>query len=126
MKNNANIRKAISFLQIYPIVTSLFVLLNFILDFFEVVTSNAISSLFGTSAFITIGLYIISRSLYVSTWAKSLYITLIAATLFDFADQLFLFSDKIIISNEIYFLIMIVGTISSLITFIYDKYKYKF
>lgn len=126
MKNNANIRKAISFLQIYPVVTSLFVLLNFILDFFEVVTNNAISSLFGTSAFITVGLYIISRSLYVSTWAKSLYITLIVATLFDFADQLFLFSDKIIISNEIYFLIVIVGTISSFITFIYDKYKYKF
>ena len=121
-----SVRKTIRFLQIYPIVTSIALLVDIICDIFGIVITNFLGILFGTSLYITIGLYAISRSLYVATWSKSLYITLIVAVLFDFTDQLFHLPINAVIFNNILLLIFVIGILSSLCTFIYDKFKYKF
>ena len=121
-----SIRKTIRFLQICPVVITIATLIDIILDLLGIVVTSFICTFFGTSLFLTVGLYTISKSLYVSTWSKVLYITLIVALLFDFLDQLFVFSITAIIFNEILLLILITGSISSFITFIYDKFKYRF
>jgi len=121
-----SIRKTIRFLQICPVVITIATLIDIILDLLGIVVTSFICTFFGTSLFLTVGLYTISRSLYVSTWSKVLYITLIVALLFDFLDQLFVFSITAIIFNEILLLILITGSISSFMTYIYDKFKYRF
>lgn len=121
-----SIRKTIRFLQICPVVITIATLIDIILDLLGIVVTSFICTFFGTSLFLTVGLYTISKSLYVSTWSKVLYITLIVALLFDFLDQLFVFSITAIIFNEIVLLILITGSISSFMTFIYDKFKYRF
>ena len=121
-----SIRKTIHFLQICPMVITIATLIDIILDLLGIVVTSFICTFFGTSLFLTVGLYTISRSLYVSTWSKVLYITLIVALLFDFLDQLFVFSITAIIFNEILLLILITGSISSFMTYIYDKFKYRF
>lgn len=120
------IRKTIRFLQICPVVITIATLIDIVLDLLGIVVTSFICTFFGTSLFLTVGLYTISRTLYVSIWSKILYITLIAALLFDFLDQLFVFSVNAVVFNEILLLILIVGIISSLMTFIYDKFRYKF
>lgn len=120
-----SIRKTIRFLQICPIVITTATLIDIVLDLLGIVVTSFICTFFGTSLFITVGLYTISRSLYVSTWSKILYIALIVALLFDFLDQLFVFNITSIIFNELLLLILIVGILSSFITFIYDKFKYR-
>lgn len=119
-----SIRKTIRFLQICPMVITIATLIDIVLDLLGIVVTSFICTFFGTSLFITVGLYTISRSLYVSTWSKILYIALIVALLFDFVDQLFVFNITVIIFNELLLLILIVGILSSFITFIYDKFKY--
>lgn len=121
-----SVRKIIRFLQICPVVITIATLIDIILDLLGIVVTSFICTFFGTSLFITVGLYTISRSLYVSTWSKILYIALIVALLFDFLDQLFIFSITAIVFNEILLLILITGCISSFMTFLYDKFKYKF
>jgi len=121
-----SIRKTIRFLQICPVVITIATLIDIILDLLGIVVTSFICTFFGTSLFLTVGLYTISKSLYVSTWSRVLYITLIVALLFDFLDQLFVFSITAIIFNEIILLILITGSISSFMTFIYDKFKYRF
>lgn len=119
------VRKTIGFLQLYPIVTSLFVIIDIVLDFLNVTITSFLCTFFGTSLYVTIGLYCISKSLYVSTWSRVLYITLIVAILFDFIDQLICFPIIGVEFNELILLIFTVGTTSSLFTYVYDKFKYK-
>lgn len=119
-----SIRRTIRFLQIYPVITTLCIIVDIVLDTLNVFITPFICGFFGTSLFVTTGLYIISKALYVSTWSKSLYIALIAELLFDILDQFFHFNITAIIFNEIAMLIIGVGIIASFITFIYDKYKY--
>ncbi len=121
-----SVRKIIRFLQIYPIITTFVIILDVILDFMHIYITSFLCGFFGTSLFITIGLYLLSKTLYVSTWAKSLYLALIAVLLFDITDQLFHFIQSAIVFNELILLITGVGIIASLLTFIYDKYRYKF
>lgn len=122
------IRKAILFLQIYPIITTIVFSIDMVLNVSDIgnITNKVICPLFGTSLFVTTGLYLISRSLYVSIWSRVLYIALIAATLIEFIDQFLNIMPPNIILQELLLLLFFSGAIISFITFLYDKFKYKF
>lgn len=122
------IRKAILFLQLYPIITTLVFSIDMILNISNIadITNKIICPLFGTSLFVTTGLYLMSRSLYVSIWSRVLYIALIAATLVEFTNQFLNIAPSNIILQELLLLLFFVGTIISFITFLYDKFKFKF
>lgn len=123
-----HIRKAILFLQIYPIVTTIVFSIDMVLNISGVgnITNKIICPLFGTSLFVTTGLYSISRSLYVSIWSRVLYIVLIAATLVEFIDQFLNIMPPNVILQELILLLFFSGAIISFITFLYDKFKHKF
>lgn len=120
-----NLRKVIRLLQINPIILSLIVVIGFMCDQYELDFAWYLSSSFGFSLFVLIIFYAISRKLYVSLWSKILYLDLMMVSAVDLADNVFDFSMRFINLQEFIFSIFIVGCLSSLLTFIYDKWKYK-
>jgi len=119
-----NLRRTIRVLQELPIVISVFVIANFLFDTIDVDADWLLAPLAGGSIYVLVRLYMVSRIMYVSKWAKILYITLIAVCSVDVFDIFFDFSDKFICFQEITFCMMITGVIVSFCTFIYDKFKY--
>ena len=120
-----NLRKVIRLLQINPIILSLIVVIGFMCDQYELDFAWYLSSSFGFSPFVLIIFYAISRKLYVSLWSKILYLDLMMVSAVDLADNVFDFSMRFINLQEFVFSLFIVGCLSSLLTFIYDKWKYK-
>ena len=82
--------------------------------------------LFGFSIYTLSMLYLISRRLYVSKWSRILYLNLISISTIDFLDTIFKFSEKFATFQEFVFSIFIAVVVSSLCTYIYDKFKHGF
>lgn len=122
-KNIGMLRKAIRTLQEIPLVLSLFVLLNYILDIFIIDIDRFICPVFGFSIYVLIRLYSISRKMFVPRWSRSLYIALIFIVSVELMDEIFGFSLRFIEFQQYVFLMFIVGCISSLVTYIYDKFR---
>ena len=127
-KNNniKNIRRAIRALQEIPLVMSVIVIINFASDTLRLSVGEYLCPLFGISAYIMLRLYMISRLLYVSRWAKMLYVILAFVCLMVFVDNIFAFKLLIVDFQQLVFSMFIIGCISSFITYIYDKYKHGF
>lgn len=71
-------------------------------------------------------LYRVSRLLYVSRWSRVLYVTLIMIVTTELIDEIFALSLKGVEMQQFIFCTLITGTIVSLLTFIYDKFKHGF
>lgn len=112
-------------MQSIPIVLSAVVVFCFLLDTCDIYIMWYACPMFGFSIYTLSMLYVISRRLYVSKWSRILYVNLIMISTFDLFDTIFKFSDRILSLQEFVFSIFIVGVLSSLFTFIYDKSKYK-
>lgn len=121
-----NLRKTIRLLQSIPIVLSVVVVFGFLLDTLDIYIMWYACPLFGFSIYTLSMLYLISRRLYVSRWSRILYLNLIAISTFDFVDTIFKFSDRILCLQEFVFSIFIAVVVSSLCTYIYDKFKHGF
>ena len=85
-----------------------------------------LAPLAGGSIYVLIRLYMVSRIIYVSRWARVLYLTLIFVCSIDFADNIFDFSYTFVGLQELIFCMMITGVIVSLLTYIHDKFRYRF
>lgn len=121
-----NLRKAIRVLQQIPIVLSLVVVIGFLCDTYDLEICWYLCPIAGFSIYILAMLYFISRRLYVSLWSRILYLNLIMVSLVDFLDSIFKFSKKFATLQEFVFSIFIAVVVSSLCTYIYDRFKYKF
>lgn len=120
---NGNVRSMMRFLQVYPIVTALAFLLDTILDAVGIVITDFIGAVFGVSIFPLVYLWWLSRRLKVSVWSRIMYATLFVVILFYIINGLFAFTESAIIIDKIVFIILTSGTISSLLTYIYTKYR---
>lgn len=123
-KTKSNFRYTIRVLQEIPIVLSLAVLANYFLDLFDIDISLYEYPVFGFSFYIMIRLYLAARRLYVSYWSLVLYIMLLLLMVFEFADNVCGISENVIYLQEIVEITFVVGVISSLVTFIYWKFKH--
>lgn len=121
-----NLRKTIRLLQSIPIVLSVVVVLGFLLDTCDIYVMWYACPLFGFSIYTLSMLYLISRRLYVSKWSRILYLNLISISTIDFLDTIFKFSEKFATFQEFVFSIFIAVVVSSLCTYIYDKFKHGF
>ena len=119
-------RKTIRLLQEIPIILSIVVVIGFLCDIYEIDAAWYLCPLAGFSIYILLRLYMVSRKMYVSRWSRLLYLNLIMVSVVDFTDNIFHFSTKFVNLQEFVFSIFICGVISSLLTFIYDKYKHGF
>lgn len=120
------IRRAIRILQTTPIILSLFVVLCNVTDILCVNLNWLLCPLFGFSVFVLLQLYRVSRLLYVSRWSCVLYVTLIMIVTTELIDEIFALSLKGVEMQQFIFCTLITGTIVSLLTFIYDKFKHGF
>lgn len=121
-----NLRKTIRLLQSIPIVLSVVVVFGFLLDTCDICVMWYACPMFGFSAYTMSMLYIVSRRLYVSRWSRILYLNLISISTIDFLDTIFKFSEKFATLQEFVFSIFIAVVVSSLCTYIYDKFKHGF
>lgn len=121
-----NLRKTIRLLQSIPVVLSVVVVFGFLLDTCDIYVMWYACPMFGFSVYTMLMLYIISRRLYVSRWSRVLYLNLIMVSTFDLIDTIFKFSERILCLQEFVFSIFIAVVVSSLCTFIYDKFKHGF
>lgn len=121
-----NLRKTIRVLQELPIVISLFVVSNFLFDTINIDADWVLAPLAGCSIYVLVRLYMISKVMYVSCWARIMYLTLISVCTVDFADNIFDFSYNFVNLQEVGFCMMITGIIVSLCTYIYDKFRHRF
>ena len=121
--NGINIRRAIGFLQVFPIIVVLVCIIDTIFDICDVNIETILSSMFGTSLFVTSGLYLTGRRLGINKWSRVLYVTLLYAQLFVIADFIFDFNMTSVVFDEMLLLVLSTGIISSFITYIYGKYK---
>lgn len=110
-------------LQELPIVISVFVIANFVFDTVKIDSDWLLAPLAGGSIYVLIRLYMVSRVLYVSRWAKALYVTLIAVCSIDFADSIFNFSYTFVGFQELVFCMFITGVLSSLCTYVHGKWQ---
>ena len=120
------IRRAIRILQTTPVVLSLFVVLCNITDILCVNLNWLLCPLFGFSVFVLLQLYRVSKLMYVSRWSRVLYVTLIMIVTTELFDEIFALSLKGVEMQQFIFCSLITGTIVSLLTFIYDKFKHGF
>lgn len=118
------VRAVIRFLQIYPLLTAAAFLLDVILDTFGINATGAVDFLFGVSAFPLACLWLLARRFRVSLWSRVLYVTLMVVMAVTFADWLFGFPMTIVMFDRVMFAILSTGVISSLITYIYTKYRH--
>lgn len=121
-----NLRKTIRLLQSIPIVLSVVVVLGFLLDTLDIYIMWYACPLFGFSIYTLSMLYVISRRLYVSRWSRILYIDLIMVSVVDLLDTIFKFSDRFLSLQGFVFSIFIAVVVSSLCTYIYDKFRHRF
>lgn len=122
-KTVGNVRRAVRVLQEIPLVLSAAVVLCFATDFARFEMEFLLCPIFGFSLYMLVRLYAIARRLYVSRWSRLLYIILIFVSATDFLDTIFDFSCRIVEFQQHVFSLFIVGILSSLLTFIYDKFK---
>lgn len=118
-----NIRKAIRILQEIPLVLSVFVIVCFLFDTYNMEIDWHICPLFGFSVYILLRLYAASRRLYVSRWSRMLYLNLVMVASVDFLDSVFNSSTRFINLQEFIFAIFISVILSSFVTFLYEKFK---
>lgn len=102
------------------------VVFGFLLDTCDISVMWYACPMFGFSIYTMSMLYVISRRLYVSRWSRVLYLNLIMVSTFDLLDTIFKFSDRILCLQEFVFSIFIAVVVSSLFTYIYDKFKHGF
>lgn len=121
-----NLRKTIRVLQQIPIVLSLVVVIGFLCDTYDFELCWYLCPIAGFSIYVLVMLYIISRRLYVSIWSRILYLNLIMVSFVDFLDSIFKFSEKFATFQEFVFSIFIAVVVSSLCTYIYDKFRHRF
>lgn len=121
-----NLRKTIRLLQSIPIVLSVVVVFGFLLDTYDIGVMWYACPMFGFSIYTMSMLYVIGRRLYVSRWSRILYLNLVLISTVDFFDSIFKFSEKFATFQELVFSIFIAVVVSSLCTFIYDKFKHGF
>ena len=121
-----NLRKTIRLLQSIPIVLSVVVVFGFLLDTLGIYIMWYACPMFGFSIYTLSMLYVISRRLYVSRWSRILYLNLIMVSVVDLLDTIFKFSDRFLSLQGFVFSIFIAVVVSSLCTFIYDKFKHGF
>ena len=124
-KKPNNLRKTIRLLQSIPIVLSVVVVIAFLLDTLDIYIMWYACPLFGFSIYTLSMLYLISRRLYVSRWSRILYLDLIMVSVVDLLDTIFKFSDRFLSLQGFLFSIFMSVVITSLFTYIYDKWKYK-
>lgn len=125
-KKPNNLRKTIRILQTIPIVLSVVVVVGFLFDTYDIDAAWYLSASFGFSVYVLSMLYLISRRLYVSLWSRILYIDLIMVSVVDLLDTIFKFSDRFLSLQGFVFSIFIAVVISSLCTYIYDKFRHRF
>lgn len=125
-KKPNNLRKTIRILQTIPIVLSVVVVVGFLFDTYNIDVAWYLSASFGFSVYVLAMLYIISRRLYVSLWSRILYIDLIMVSVVDLLDTIFKFSDRFLSLQGFVFSIFIAVVVSSLCTYIYDKFRHRF
>lgn len=125
-KKPNNLRKTIRILQTIPIVLSVVVVVGFLFDTYDIDAAWYLSASFGFSVYVLSMLYIISRRLYVSLWSRILYIDLIMVSVVDLLDTIFKFSDRFLSLQGFVFSIFIAVVVSSLCTYIYDKFRHRF
>ena len=125
-KKPNNLRKTIRLLQSIPIVLSVVVVIAFLLDTLDIYIMWYACPMFGFSIYTLSMLYVISRRLYVSRWSRILYIDLIMVSVVDLLDTIFKFSDRFLSLQGFVFSIFIAVVISSLCTYIYDKFRHRF
>lgn len=113
-------------LQEIPIVLSIVVVIGFLCDTYDVEACWYLCPIAGFSLYILIRLYMVSRIMYVSRWSRILYVNLIMVSAVDLLDSIFLFSKKFLTFQEFVFSIFIAVVVSSLCTYIYDKFKHGF
>lgn len=121
-----SVRATIRFLQVYPIVIVLVGIVDSICYLCHHELPMMINYIFGTSLFTTICLYIVSKRLFVSNWSLILYKTINLSLLFNIFDLIFNIQIDYKILQQIILIIFSIGTISSLLTFLYDKFKFNF
>lgn len=122
-KTVGNVRRAVRVLQEIPLVLSAAVVVCSSADFASLEAECLLCPIFGFSLYMLVRLYAIARRLYVSRWSRLLYITLIFVSATDFLDTILDFSGSIVEFQQHVFSLFIVGILSSLLTFIYDKFK---
>ena len=124
-KKPNNLRKTIRLLQSIPIVLSVVVVIAFLLDTLDIYIMWYACPIFGFSIYTLSMLYVIGMRLYVSRWSRILYLNLIMVSVVDMLDTIFKFSDRFLSLQGFLFSIFMSVVITSLFTYIYDKWKYK-
>lgn len=118
-----SIRRTIRALQEIPVVLTLFVLLNYTLDFLGYRVFTTLCPLFGFSLYIVLRLYLVARRMHVSRWSRILYVGLAFVVTADFADAVFGISYRLAEFQQFVFAVFLSCVLSSLITFIYGKWR---
>lgn len=118
-----NIRRTIRALQEIPVVLTLFVLLNYTLDFLGYRVFTTLCPLFGFSVYIVLRLYLVARRMHVSRWSRILYIGLAFVVTADFMDTVCGISYRLAEFQQFFFAVFLSCVLSSLITFIYGKWR---
>lgn len=118
-----NIRRTIRALQEIPVVLTLFVLLNYTLDFLGYRVFTTLCPLFGFSLYIVLRLYSVARRMHVSRWSRILYIGLAFVVTADFADAVAGISYRLAEFQQFVFAVFLACVLSSFITYIYGKWR---
>jgi uncharacterized membrane protein YeiB len=118
-----SIRRTIRALQEIPVVLTVFVLLNYTLDFMGYSVFLCMCPLFGFSLYVILRLYSVARRMHVSRWSRILYVALAAVVLADLADILFGISYRLAEFQQYAFAVFLACVLSSFITYIYGKWR---
>lgn len=110
-------------MQEIPVVLTLFVLLNYTLDFLGYRVFTTLCPLFGFSVYIILRLYLVARRMHVSRWSHILYIGLAFVVTADFMDTVCGISYRLAEFQQFVFAVFLSCVLSSLITFIYGKWR---
>lgn len=118
-----NIRRTIRALQEIPVVLTLFVLLNYTIDFLGYRVFTTLCPLFGFSLYIVLRLWLVARRMHVSRWSRILYIGLAFVVTADFMDTVCGISYRLTEFQQFVFAVFLSCVLSSLITYIYGKWR---